>query len=175
MKERSSHPPLVHCPRCASRGITWHSAKNFECSACGFMLYLNVAAAVAVIIEAEGKILFGLRRNEPGRGMLDLPGGFADPAESAEECARREVREETGLEIGDMRYLLSLPNTYLYRDIVYDTLDIVFTVRLDRMPPAAAGDDLTELVWVDRDRVDLDAIAFSSLREAVRRYCGMSE
>lgn len=170
MQRLSSHAHILHCPRCASREITWHSTNNFECKGCGFTLFLNVASAVAVIIESEGKILFGIRKNEPGRGMLDLPGGFADPGESAEECARREVREETGVDLTSLRYLMSLPNSYPYRDILYNTLDIIFTVGFDEPPVIYAGDDLAEVVWLDRESIDLDSIAFSSLREAVRLY-----
>lgn len=164
---------ITRCPRCAADTLTWPSPKNFECSTCGFVLYLNAAAAVAVIAECRGKVLFGLRKNDPGKGMLDLPGGFVDAGETAEEAARREVKEETGIEMGEMRYLFSLPNTYPYRGIVYDTLDLVFSVSFHEPPATQAGDDLTELIWIERDRIDYDRIAFISLREAVRRYLSL--
>lgn len=161
---------ITRCPRCGGAGLEWPSDKNFACPACGFTLYLNLAAAVAVIIECDGKILLGVRREEPCRGMLDLPGGFVDPGETAEAAAQREVREETGLELPPLAYLFSLPNRYPYRDITYATLDVIFAARFDRMPQALPGDDLAELVWVPRDEIDLSAIAFDSLREALRRY-----
>lgn len=172
--KRDDIPPIASqirlCPRCGAVGLIWHSSNNFECCACNFTLYLNVAAAVAVIIEAEGKILVGVRKNEPCKGMLDLPGGFADPGESVEECARREVLEETGLALEDMAYFMSLPNTYLYRSIPYNTLDSVMVASLSRLPQVAPGDDLDELLWVERSALDLTLIAFDSLREAVRLY-----
>jgi ADP-ribose pyrophosphatase YjhB (NUDIX family) len=170
MPHRPSDPQICRCPRCSGSDLAWHSPNNFECPACSFMLFLNVAAAVAVIIESRGKILFGIRKNDPGRGMLDLPGGFVDPGESAEECARREVREETGVDIPGGDYFTSLPNTYLYREIVYNTLDIVLTVTFDEPPAVHAGDDLAELLWIERSEIDFDRIAFPSLGEAVRRY-----
>ncbi len=125
-----SYQSIVHCPRCAAKDLTWPSPKHFTCGQCGFVLYLNIAAAAAVIIECQGKILFGLRKHEPGKGMLDLPGGFVDRGESAEAAALREVREETGIELPQIRYLFSLPNTYHYRDIVYDTLDMIYLCHL---------------------------------------------
>ena len=161
---------IRHCPRCAADKLQWHTPLNFACGACGFMLYLNVAAAVAVIIECRGKILFGVRKNEPGRGMLDLPGGFVDAGESAEECARREVLEETGIVLGQVRYLSSFPNTYLFRDVLYNTLDIILVSTPDDMPAACAGDDLADLVWIHGDAVEYDHIAFPSLRKAVRLF-----
>lgn len=161
---------IRHCPQCGAQELQWHTPLNFECRACRFMLYLNIAAAVAVIIECRGKILFGVRKNEPGKGMLDLPGGFVDAGESADECGRREVREETGIILGPLRFLGSFPNTYLYRGIRYHTLDIILTCSFDDCPAAQAGDDLAGVVWVERDAIDYDRIAFTSLRTAVRTY-----
>src|ERR1039457_2303418 len=90
---------ITRCPRCGSESIFWPSLKNIECTACGFVLFLNMAAAVAVIMECRGKILFGIRKHEPARGMLDLPGGFVDPGETAEEAVRREVKEELNIDL----------------------------------------------------------------------------
>ncbi|HWI39927.1 MAG TPA: NUDIX domain-containing protein [Verrucomicrobiae bacterium] len=161
---------ITRCPRCGGTPLEWPTPKNLSCPACGFTLYLNIAAAVAVIIECSGKILFGVRKHDPGRGMLDLPGGFVDPDESAEEAALREAKEELGVELAELRYLFSLPNRYPYRDIVYHTLDLVFLAPCTDPMQITAGDDLAEVVWVAREQVDFDAVAFDSLKQALRRY-----
>lgn len=162
---------IARCPRCGTGPLHWPDAKHFVCSACTFTLYLNPAAAVAVIVEHRGMLLLGVRKSDPGRGMLDLPGGFVDPGETAEEALLREVREETGLELSRLRYLFSLPNIYHYRGMVYRTVDMIFHGECHDATPATPGDDLAQLLWVPRDEIDLQAIAFTSLREAVRRYC----
>jgi mutator protein MutT len=164
------NPSITRCPRCGGGPLSWPTPKNFVCASCGFVLYLNVAAAVAVIMECRGKILFGVRRHDPWRGMLDLPGGFVDPGETAEEAARREVKEELGIAIPEMRYLFSLPNRYPYQGMVYDTLDLIFLVQWDEPPQMRAADDLEDIVWVDRDNVEYEQIAFDSLRKGVQRY-----
>jgi len=59
--------------------------------------YRNPFPTVDVIIELEGGIVLIKRRNEPR--LWALPGGFCEYGESLEEAARREAREETGLEV----------------------------------------------------------------------------
>lgn len=158
------------CPQCGGEMLEWPSIKQFSCSSCGFVLFLNIAAAVGVIVECRGKLLFGVRKHEPQRGMLDLPGGFVDQGETAEQAVLRELQEETGLVAPSARYLYSFPNRYPYKGITYDTLDLIFLVQLDEPPQLQAADDLAELVWLDRHRIELERIGFPSLRKAVQRY-----
>jgi 8-oxo-dGTP diphosphatase len=56
-----------------------------------------------VVVVREGDVLYGLRRGAHGAGTWSFPGGHLDPGESAEECALRELAEETGLEATDPR------------------------------------------------------------------------
>lgn len=64
------------------------------------------------------------RAKDPAKGTLDLPGGFVDLHESAEEAVRREVKEETGLDVKSSRYLFSIPNIYLYSGFEVHTEDL---------------------------------------------------
>ena len=102
--------------------------------------------------------------------MLDLPGGFTDPGETAEETAQRELREELNIDIKEMSYLFSFPNQYSYKGIEYDTLDMIFLAKLDTIPKVEAGDDLIDSTWIAFDDIELEKIAFKSLRQALRRY-----
>ncbi len=58
---------------------------------------------VAVIIIKDNKVLLGKRKNTHGEGTWSLPGGHLEFNESIEECARREVLEETGIKIKNIR------------------------------------------------------------------------
>lgn len=59
---------------------------------------------VGVIVKKDGKILLGKRKNAHGEGSWWFPGGHLEFNESWEECARREVDEETGIEIKNVRF-----------------------------------------------------------------------
>jgi 8-oxo-dGTP diphosphatase len=60
---------------------------------------------VGVMVVREGKVLMGKRKSSHGAGEYSWPGGHMEHMESFEECARREVREETGIEITNVRFL----------------------------------------------------------------------
>ena len=60
---------------------------------------------VAVLIPRDGKILVGKRAAGAGVGHWGTPGGHLDWGESFEECARRELKEEVGLSLDEMRYI----------------------------------------------------------------------
>ena len=59
---------------------------------------------VGVIIERNGQVLLLKRTNVHGAGTWSTPGGHLEYGESPEECAIREVKEETGVNIGDVRF-----------------------------------------------------------------------
>ena len=102
------------CPKCASDDLKLSSIKSFQCSRCQFKFYINTAAAaIGLIFNPENELLVTTRKNDPYKGMLDLPGGFAEPNESIETCITREIREELNLDITDLAYLYSLPNILL--------------------------------------------------------------
>ncbi|MDZ4227347.1 MAG: NUDIX domain-containing protein [Patescibacteria group bacterium] len=58
-----------------------------------------------IFIRKEGKILLGLRKGGHGSGEWCAPGGKMEMGESPEECARRETKEETGLEVGELHFI----------------------------------------------------------------------
>ena len=88
------------CPRCGSIHFVPNDFKSMRCEDCGFVYYLNASAATAALIfNSRDELLVIHRRDEPKKGMPDLPGGFVDFGESIEQGVAREVKEETNLDI----------------------------------------------------------------------------
>jgi len=119
------------------------------------MMYRNPLPTVDIIIEIADKIVLIERKNPPYGWAL--PGGFIDYNESAEHAALREAREETGLNVQDLRqfHVYSRPG----RDPRFHTITVVFTARASGTPQAASDakniglftrDELPELAFDHR-------------------------
>lgn len=100
--------------------------------------YSGPLATVDILIEYRGGVVL-IRRKNPPPGWA-IPGGFIDAGESAEEAAEREAREETGLEVRDLRqfHVYSDPR----RDPRRQTLAVVFTAVGEGV--LSAADDAAE-------------------------------
>ena len=158
-----------YCPSCGKADIFFVSSKELRCRSCRFSYFHNVAAAVAAILEFNGRIVLIRRSREPGKGKLDLPGGFADPGENAEEAIRREVMEELKLDLKAVKYLGSWPNTYEYEGVVYQTCDLFFHSKIDALPTDCDCTEVAELLLLAPAEVPRDQIAFQSTRMFLAR------
>lgn len=87
-----------HCSYCGNRfpdSEPWPR----RCRACGNSTYLNPLPVAVVMVPAAGGLVVIRRNTEPRKGTLTLPGGYIDFGETWQEAGRREVLEETGIEL----------------------------------------------------------------------------
>lgn len=161
--------PIDHfkfCPQCAAALPDQPSRNPLRCLRCEFTFYFNPAVAAAAFIEdANGRLLLLRRSKEPARGKLSLPGGFVDFAETAEVALRREVREEVGLDLGELTFLSSQVNHYTYRQITYPVLDLFFKAR-SASTAARALDGADSVGWFDPAQVPMAELSFPSVQAA---------
>jgi ADP-ribose pyrophosphatase YjhB (NUDIX family) len=160
-----------YCPVCGSEAFVVRNGKAKQCEACGFVYYSNPSAAVACFIRnARDELLLVRRAKEPAKGTLDLPGGFVDMYETAEEALYREVKEETGLRLGNCRYLFSLPNIYPYMGFDVHTLDLFFECKTDHFDGVKASDDAASIVALPPSGLNPSAFGLQSIQKAIRMY-----
>lgn len=159
-----------YCPCCGSSIYISNSFKSKKCEDCGFEQFLNPSAAyVALIRDTEGRLLVTRRLYEPAKGTLDLPGGFADMGETAEEGVAREVKEETNLIVTSCRFLFSLPNTYLYSGLNVPTLDLFFECKVADTSQLKAMDDAAECMWLEPKDINPDEFGLKSISEGIKK------
>lgn len=164
---------LTFCPKCGHKSLNWDGEKKWKCKDCDYVMYHNCAGAVAVIIRYKEEILLTRRNQEPAKGKLDLSGGFVDPRESAEETCKRELKEELNIDIDihQLKYKTSLPNTYLYKDISYNTLDLFYEYEVDKkFDVQLEFSEVSDFIWIKKEGINIDDIAFDSQKKFFRNY-----
>ena len=170
--EDKTHPLDIfrYCPVCGSPNFVTNNEKSKRCADCGFVYFFNPSGAtVAVIVNEHDELLVVRRAKEPAKGTLDLPGGFLDCAETAEEGVAREVFEETGLEVEQCDYLFSIPNIYPYSGLDVHTMDLFFLCRVKGTQEAKAMDDAESLAWIPWGQIMPQEFGLLSVRKGIIR------
>lgn len=124
-----------HCPCCGvkyrQRDLDAVEAR-FVCEHCGDHFYQNsIPSSTAVIPARErwSEVLLLTRATEPGQGKLALPGGILRYGEIPSEGAKREVREETGLDVTIEKMLCVTPVDYVYRGMHVSVLELAYLTQ----------------------------------------------
>lgn len=166
-------PKLLYkfCPICKSEFNNKTNGHYLECINCKFKYYIAPRTCIiAIIVNQKGEILFGQRKKDPHKGKIDFPGGFIDLGETVEDAVKREVKEETNLEVIGLEYIVSTIDKYNYGPAIYDTLAFAFKLKIKDFSIMHAGDDIENLIFIEKDKVDINQIAFGASRTILREY-----
>lgn len=160
--------PYRFCPYCASELTPIPDDRNLAatCRGCGETLYRNAKPCVGALVERDGKLLLARRGVEPFKGQWDVLGGFLNVDEDPIDGVRREVAEESGLEVEVGPFLGAWIDTY--------GADGDFTLNLHYIAYALPGeplpqDDVASLEWFTPEEAP-DDIAFENGRRAVAAW-----
>jgi ADP-ribose pyrophosphatase YjhB (NUDIX family) len=128
--------------------------------------YKNPVPAVDAIIQMDTQILLVKRKNEPFRGYMAIPGGFVNEGETVEDAAKREVREETSLDIElvDILGVYSDPKRDPRGHIMSTVFIAYVPVNRNKSVEALAADDASELEWIDLEAIPNEKFAFDHKR-----------
>ena len=152
--------------------LDFSDGKRNECLDCGWVYYQNPVAAVVAVMMFKQQLLLLRRAVDPGRGLLDLPGGFVEFGETAEEALRRELKEELMIESVDLSYFTSAPNHYHYLGVPYQTLDFFFLGKISQAPEEFDSGEILEICWRDPEKIDPNEVAFPSMYQIIQQYIG---
>lgn len=135
------------CGRCGSEMVRGEKERSMVCPKCGNVVYPRISPVVIVAVHNGDKLLMAHNIDNPNPRLF-LISGFVEIGESLEQAVHREVQEEAGLRVKNVRYFGSQPWPFS------DSLIAGFTAELD-------GDDtihmqeaeLSEAMWVRREDI----------------------
>jgi mutator protein MutT len=112
----------------------------------------------AIIHNEKNQLLFIKRKNDPFKNHLSLPGGFVNYGERAEDALRREVKEETSLNVEPLEILgvYSDPN----RDPRGHIISTVFVCLIMDNLKGKSRDDAIDICWVNLNEIENNTYAF---------------
>lgn len=96
------------CGKCGTPSVRQEGEPAMRCPACGLLAYPRLSPAVMVLVR-DGERLLLARSPHFKPGVFSALAGFVEPGETLEQCAVREVREEVGVDIVNLRYFASQP------------------------------------------------------------------
>ncbi len=160
---------MNYCSYCGSANIVYKIPENdnfkrWICLDCGKVFYENPRIIVGCLVTKEDQILLCRRAIQPQYGLWNLPAGFLENHERAEEGARRETFEESGarVEIVKLHALYSLPavnQVYLH-----------FLARYREPSRLGPTKESLEVRFFTREKIPWKDIAFESTTFALRKY-----
>jgi NAD+ diphosphatase len=153
----------TYCGRCGARTRPLVTERAKVCPACSSITYPRISPAVIVLVKKGDE---GLLARSPGAppGFFSLIAGFNEPGENLEETVRREVREEVGIEVRNLRYFGSEPWPFpdsLMTGFVADHAG--GEIRTDGQEIEAAG-------WFTRDSLPLVPMKASISRALITAW-----
>lgn len=134
------------CGRCGARTQRHEHELALCCPACHVNVHPRISPAVIVAVVNQGRIL--LARNRGYRvGFMSVLAGFVEPGETLEECVAREVQEEAGIRVHNIRYFASQPWPFP------DSLMVAFTAEYASGDLVVDNQELAEAHWFGPDEL----------------------
>jgi len=133
-----------YCGKCGQKTADKEDERARICTACGLVNYPRVSPAIIVAVTKDDQILLARSGRFPG-GFFSVLAGFVEPGETLEACVQREVREETGIEVENIRYFGSQPWPFP------DSLMVAFTADHAGGKIQIDGNEIVAADWYKRD------------------------
>lgn len=135
-----------YCGRCGVRNEFHQHEKARRCPACGMVVFPRISPAVITAVLKDGKLLlaYNKRFSVP---VYSLLAGFVEPGETLEETVAREIREEVGIEVQNIRYLSSQPWPFP------DSLMLGFLADWHSREIEPDGIEITDAGWYGPDNL----------------------
>lgn len=146
------------------RLIEGEGRRRLQCESCGYIHYMNPRVVGAIIVEHDGRVVLQQRAIEPRAGYWTFPGGFLEFGEMPAEGARRETKEEVGLDVE----VTGLQGVYARPDV---GIVLVVYTGTSGTDAAIVGDFESQAVaWFAPDEIPWADLAFETTEQALRDW-----
>lgn len=152
------------CGRCGKKAVHHSTERMMYCPSCGNLMFPRIAPAVIVAVT-DGERLLLTKYAGRENAHFALVAGFVEIGETAEECVRRELLEEVGIHVKDIRYYGSQPWGFA------GNLMLAYTARLDGTHEIDLDrHELAEAAWLLPEEIPEIPDHSSLTREMIRRF-----
>jgi NAD+ diphosphatase len=135
-----------YCNRCGSKNQPKVGERAKECPRCGFVSFPRISPAIIVLVEHEGKALLASSPRFK-EGFFSTLAGFVEPGETLEDAVRREVKEEAGIDVKNIRYFGSQPWPFP------DSVMVGFTAEYAGGEIKIDDNEILDARWFPADRM----------------------
>ncbi|MGZ8352449.1 MAG: NAD(+) diphosphatase [Allosphingosinicella sp.] len=140
------HNRHLFCGACGTATAAFRGGWGRRCGGCGLEHFPRVDPVVIMLAEHEGRVLLGRQPQYPA-GRYSALAGFVEPGESIEEAVARELGEEAGIAVSEVRYVASQPWPFPGQLMIACTATAMGDeIILDTK-------ELEDAIWVDREGV----------------------
>lgn len=155
------------CGRCGTPTAALESERSRRCPACGLTSYPRISPAIIVAVTRhfdDGPRILLARNHRFPTGRYSVVAGFVEPGETLEDCVRREVAEETGIQVDNIRYFGSQPWPFP------NSLMVGFTADYAGGDFVFADDEIADAQWFAPDALPLVPPKISIARKLIDAF-----
>jgi NAD+ diphosphatase len=134
------------CGKCGSLTADKNDERAKVCTSCGLVYYPRLSPAIIVAVTKDDKLLLASSPRFRSK-FYSVLAGFVEPGETLEECVKREVKEEVGIEVKNIKYFGSQPWPFP------DSLMIGFTAEYESGEIEPDKKEITDVGWFKRDDI----------------------
>ncbi|MGD2049501.1 MAG: NAD(+) diphosphatase [Chloroflexota bacterium] len=149
-----------YCGHCGAETKDKKGERAKECPQCGLISYPRISPAIIVLVEKDDTLLLARSHRHPS-SMYSVLAGFVEPGETLEAAVAREIREEVGIEVKDIRYFGSQPWPFP------NSLMIAFTCQYKDGEIVLEEEEMADADWYKPDELPLIPPEISIARQLI--------